>query len=118
MVQLRKMGLVLTNRAILLGAAAFALLPGLASAQPLSAPLNFDIRNMSFDLWCQGTQRYSAERCQARGAADQRAFQEYRAAIERFEIERLKQVRREEQIRERTGRDPTSTVANKRSGFP
>jgi hypothetical protein len=41
-----------------------------ASAQPLSAPLNYNVRTMSFELWCQDTQHYPPERCQARRADD------------------------------------------------
>ena len=108
---------MLRIRAIVLGAAALALAPTIAAAQPLSAPLNFSVRNISFELWCQETQRYPEERCKARGSADLQAFLDYRSAIERYEIDHLKQIQREAQIRQRTNRDPTSTVANKFDGF-
>jgi hypothetical protein len=89
-----------------------------AAGPPLSPPLNFGVKTMSFDLWCQETQRYSQERCAARSTADQKAFEDYRAAIERYEIQHLKEVQREYEIRERTNRDPTSTVGGKRDGLP
>ena len=96
---------------------ALTLLPAFASAQPLQGPLNYGVKNMSFDLWCAETQRYPAERCAARSPADELAFENYRAAIERYELEHLKQVQREYEIRERTNRDPTSTVSRKTDGF-
>jgi hypothetical protein len=37
----------------------------MAAAQPLSGPLNYNVKNMTFDLWCLETQRYAPERCQA-----------------------------------------------------
>ena len=102
----------------LVWAAFIVALPVAASAQPLSGPLNYGVKNMTFDLWCQETQRYSPERCGARSPADEKAFENYRAAIERYELEHLKQIQREQQIRERTNRDPTGTVAGKRDGLP
>ena len=105
------------SREILFAVAAFALWPGLAASQPLSAPSNFGVKSITFDTWCQDRMRYSADRCAARSAADEKAFTDYRSAIERYEIEHLKQVQREYDIRERTNRDPTATVSNKRDGF-
>lgn len=103
---------------IWLGAAVLALWPAFVSAQPLQAPLNFSVKNMSFDLWCAETQRYAPERCAARSPADAKAFEDYRAAIERYEIQHLKQVQREQELRDRGNRDPTSTNARKADGFP
>ena len=103
--------------AIWLGALTLALWPAFVSAQPIQAPLNFSVKNMNFDLWCADTQRYAPERCAARSAADEKAFEDYRAAIERYEIQHLKQVQREQEIRERTNRDPTGTVSRKGDGF-
>jgi hypothetical protein len=89
-----------------------------ANGPPLSPQLNFSVKNMSFDLWCQDTQRYAPERCAQRSPADLKAFEDYRSAIERYEIQHLKEVQREYEIRERTNRDPTSTVSGKRDGLP
>ena len=82
---------------------------GTTLAQPLSAPLNYDVKNMTFELWCQETQRYPIERCQARRPADVKAFEDYRAAVERYELQYLKQIQRERQIRDAINRDPTAT---------
>lgn len=87
-------------------------------AQPVSPPAasrsgpeinnrTFDVQHMSFDLWCQETQRYSTERCDARQAADVKAFEDYRATIERYEIEFLRQRQGERDALERITRDPT-----------
>jgi hypothetical protein len=95
-----------------------ALGPGATIAQPLSAPLNYDVKTMTFDMWCQETQRYSAERCQARRPADVKAFEDYRAAIERYELQYLKQVERERQIRDSVNRDPTQSATTRLDTVP
>ena len=56
-----------------------------------------NVRPMDFDLWCQQTQRYTIERCTARRDEDVKAFEDYRTAIERYELDYLKQV--QEKIR-------------------
>ena len=89
-----------------------------AHAQPISPPAasrtgpemntrTFNVQHMSFDSWCQETQRYTAERCAARQAADVQAFDAYRATIERYEIEFLRQRQGERDSLERVTRDPT-----------
>ena len=98
--------------------AALAALPAASWAQPLSGPLNYNVKNMSFDLWCQETMRYSQERCTARNPADEKAFEDYRAAIERYELNHLKDIQRQQQIQERTNRDPTATVSGKLDSVP
>jgi hypothetical protein len=90
----------------------------MAAAQPLSGPLNYNVKNMTFDLWCLETQRYAPERCQARSPADVKAFEDYRAAIERYELNHLKDVQRQQQFQERINRDPTSTAASNRDSTP
>jgi hypothetical protein len=90
---------------------------GVSSAQPLSGPLNYDVKTLTFELWCQETQRYPAERCDARRPADLAAFEAYRASIERYELQYLKQVDRERQIRDSVNRDPMqSTISRQDSG--
>lgn len=92
--------------------------PAVAVAQPLSGPLNYNVRNMTFDLWCLETQRYAPERCQARSPADLKAFEDYRAAIERYELNHLKDVQRQQQFQERINRDPTATASGNRDSTP
>ena len=89
-----------------------------APAQPLSGPLNYDVKNLTFEAWCQETQRYPAERCQARSQADLTAFENYRAAIERYELQYLKQVQRERQIRDSVTRDPTQSATSRQDSVP
>jgi hypothetical protein len=78
----------------------------------------FGVQTMDFDLWCQQTQRYAAERCSARRPEDVKAFEDYRSSIERFELDHLKQVQKDEEVRARTNRDPTQTVTGKQDGLP
>jgi hypothetical protein len=92
------------------------LLSTAASAQPAATrsqsapndgPRTFNVQRMSFDMWCQDTQRYAIERCTARQADDLKAFEEYRATVERYEIEFLRQQEQERSAQERVNRDPT-----------
>jgi hypothetical protein len=78
----------------------------------------FGVRNMDFDLWCQQTQRYDAARCSARRAEDLKAFEDYRSSIERYELDYLKQVQKDQDLRARTNRDPSQTVSGKQDGVP
>ena len=102
--------------------------PGAASAQsssvpsqagePLSPPLSYDVKTMSFERWCQETQQYPSERCDARRPADVKAFQDYRDAVERYELEYLQQVQKDEEAKSRVNRDPTQTVRSKQDALP
>jgi len=91
---------------------------GTTLAQPLTGPLNYDVKTMTFESWCQETQRYPTERCQARRPADVTAFENYRAAIERYELQYLKQVERERQIRDSVNRDPTQSAISRQDSVP
>src|SRR5256885_12776532 len=98
-----------------------SVLPQLAFAQAqgretTTGSTTFDVKIMTFDSWCQNTQRYNADRCQARRAEDVKAFEDYRGAVERYELDYLKQVQKERDIRSLTNRDPTATVSGKRDG--
>ena len=65
-----------------------------AIAQPLSGPLIYSARSISFESWCRETQHYPSDRCLARSAADVKAFENYRAALERYEPQHLKKTHR------------------------
>src|SRR5882762_1917138 len=78
----------------------------------------FGVRTVDFDLWCQQTQRYDAARCAARRPEDVKAFEDYRASIERYELDYLKQVQKDQELRARTNRDPSQTVSGKQDGVP
>ena len=109
--------------AVLLAAGA-SLLPGASWAQVLQgdrgpAPaLTLNVRTLDFDLWCQQTQRYAADRCAARRPEDVKAFEDYRATVERYEFDYLRQKDREEQVRTRINRDPNQTLLGKQDGLP
>jgi hypothetical protein len=88
-------------------------------AQPLSGPLNYNVRTMSFELWRQDTPHYPPERCQARRPEDVAAFESYRRLIERYELDYLKRVQKD-QAAERSfiNRDPSQTVLDKVDTLP
>jgi hypothetical protein len=111
---------------------AIALLAGImqsgwASAQQLpvapgidlsTGQTTYNVKPMDFDLWCQQTQRYSTDRCAARRVEDTKAFEDYRTAVERYELDYLKQLQRDEDLRARTSRDPLQNVQGKQDGLP
>jgi hypothetical protein len=112
---------------LIFAASLMTLLPGLAGGQNLppspgrgltNGTTSFPVRTMDFDLWCQQTQRYDAMRCMARRPEDIKAFEDYRGSIERYELDYLRQVQKDQEIRNRTNRDPTQTVTGKQDGVP
>jgi hypothetical protein len=78
----------------------------------------YNVKPMDFDLWCQQTQRYSADRCAARRLEDVMAFEDYRTAVERYELDYLKQLQKDENFRTQTTRDPLQNVQGKQDGLP
>jgi hypothetical protein len=98
-----------------------------ALAQPLpvgpgvdlsTGQTRLNVRQLDFDLWCQQTQRYSIERCTARRDEDVKAFEDYRTAIERYELDFLKQEQKDQDFRARINRDPLQNTQGKQDGLP
>lgn len=91
-------------------------LPGTAAAQISTqsitepAPRLLDVHQMSFSLWCQETQQWPTARCEQRRPADVKMFEDYRAAVERYEVQYLRQRQRDVEIQNRLSRDPSDTV--------
>jgi hypothetical protein len=84
----------------------FVLACGLAlSLLPVAAQgagdVGYNVQVLSFDMWCQETKGYPAERCDAREPADEAAFEQYRATVERYELPYLKRMEEERELRER-----------------
>jgi hypothetical protein len=75
--------------------AAFALVGVSAAAQ--TPPMHYDLHAMSFDMWCQEVKHYPPERCDKRLAADDDDFQNYRKAVENYEIRRQQNQRQEQE---------------------
>jgi hypothetical protein len=90
----------------------------LSIGQGYNGQSSYNVRQMDFDLWCQQTQRYEADRCVARRAEDVKAFEDYRTSIERYELDYLKQVQRSQDAQVRTNRDPLQNVRGKQDGLP
>lgn len=87
-----------------LGLVAATLLPATAGAA--NPNVNYDVRVLSFDMWCLETAHYSAERCDARAPDDVDEFEIYRAAVERYELPYLKRQQAERQENDRLSHDP------------
>jgi hypothetical protein len=57
------------------------------SANYIRPPLTYSVKTLSFDRWCIEEQRYPSSRCDRRLAADVAAFEDYRARVERYDLE-------------------------------
>ena len=66
-----------------------------ASAQ--TPPTGYKLHEMNFDMWCQETMHYSAERCDRRDPKDNQAFQDYLRVIEKYELEQDQRKRADEE---------------------
>ena len=82
---------------------AAALLPVAAGA--VSPNVNYDVRVLSFDMWCMETAHYAPDRCDARAPDDVAEFEVYRAAVERYELPFLKRQQAERQENDRISHD-------------
>jgi hypothetical protein len=92
---------------------------GVALAQtPEPGATPYDVKEITFDSWCQNTQRYSADRCQARRAEDVMAFENYRGTVEHYEFDYLKKEQKDQEIQNLTNRDPTANVSGKLDATP
>jgi hypothetical protein len=96
----------------------FIAIAGSAFAQPLSVRTNYDVKNMSFDRWCQEAKQYPAGRCDARRPEDVKAFENYRAIIERYELDYQKRVQHNEELQTNLNRDPTQIIQNRQDALP
>jgi hypothetical protein len=88
------------------------------NVDPSTGQTSYNVKNMDFDLWCQQTQRYDISRCEARRAEDVKAFEDYRTAVERYELDFLKQQQRDNEFRAQTSRDPLQNAQSKQDGLP
>lgn len=69
------------TRTLLAAAALTALcLPAVAQTH------RYDVQTINFDLWCQETQHLPPDRCDKRLPADEAAYEDYRAKVEKYEI--------------------------------
>ena len=59
---------------------------------------NYDVKTMNFDLWCQETAHFPADRCDKRTDADEKTFEDYRTQIERYEVPYLQQQQNDLQL--------------------
>jgi hypothetical protein len=83
-----------------------------------TAPTAYNVKSLDFDLWCQQTQGYSSERCGERRVDDISAFEHYREVVERYELDRLKRIQRDEDTLSHFMGDPFRTVQNKQDQLP
>lgn len=92
-----------------LPALALAQVPGTATTQPLT----YAIATLSFDSWCQEDQHLPPARCDARHQEDVRAFEDYRARVERYDLQyqqdRTKENRFEKDVLQRDHSAPPVT---------
>jgi hypothetical protein len=87
-----------------------AILPAKAadtSAPNETGPTTLNVQNMTFDMWCQDTQRYSFERCQARNVKDQQDFELYRNTVENYEVQYLQDKQKDAEFQRQLTHDPS-----------
>jgi hypothetical protein len=78
-------------RSLILAAACFfCALPAAAQQNPSDRNVRYDLQDLNFDMWCQETQKLPPDRCDKRTAADEAAFEQYRNAVEKYELQYLK----------------------------
>lgn len=58
----------------------------------------YDVKTMNFDLWCQEQAKLPPDRCDKRTPEDDKAFEAYRAKIEKYEIPYLQRKDHDEQL--------------------
>lgn len=61
---------------------------------------------LGFDMWCQEVETLAESRCDQHRPEDVKAYQAYRALMERFQEERDAKARKEREISESLNRDP------------
>lgn len=125
----------MSRRILAIAAVAVSMSLGWAMAQPIpvapgvdlsiapnvdasTGQTGYNVKNMDFDLWCQQAQRFELSRCEARRPEDVKAFEDYRTAVERYELDFLKQQQRDNQFRAQVSRDPLQNVQSKQDGLP
>lgn len=89
------------------------------SAAAQTPPTSYKLHNMNFDMWCQETKHYPPARCDQRLPGDDKEFQAYRAAVEKYELRHLKQQRQEQDWnRDLLNRDPIDNPTRPSSAPP
>jgi hypothetical protein len=71
-----------------------ALAASAAAAQPSTG---YKLENINFDMWCQETKHYPPARCDQRLPEDNKEFEAYVHAIEKYELRRLKNQRQRQE---------------------
>jgi len=116
---MKKLSLVMTAFCVIRVSGALAQsLPAAPGLDLSIGPSPYNVKTMDFDLWCQQTQRYAIERCTARRPEDVKAFEDYRSSVERYELDYLKQVQKDNDTLAIFNRDPLQTVRGKQDGVP
>ena len=77
-------------------AVGFALTAFSASAQ--TPPTSYGLHNLNFDMWCQEQKHYPPERCDKRLPDDDAEFKTFRQTVETYELERLQQQRKGQEL--------------------
>jgi hypothetical protein len=89
----RKLGVMNGMKALVLAASAALL------AWPVHAQTGrYDVKPMNFDLWCQEQANLPPDRCDKRLPEDDKAFEAYRAKIEKYEIPYLQRKDHDQQL--------------------
>ncbi len=97
-------------------ALALAALPAKAAGPNDTGPTTLNVQNMTFDMWCQDTQRYSYDRCQARNVKDQQDFELYRNTVENYEVQYLQDKQKDAEFQHQLMHDPSVPAGTHATG--
>ena len=61
-----------------------------AQQNPSDRTVRYNMQDLNFDMWCQETQKLPPDRCDKRTPDDEAAFEQYRDAVEKYELQYLK----------------------------
>jgi len=86
-------------RKFFLGVVALALsVPALAQQNPNDKTTRYNVQDINFDLWCQETAALPPDRCDKRTPDDEAAYEAYRGAVEKYEIQYLKRKQSDQNL--------------------
>jgi hypothetical protein len=71
-----------------------------------SAPAREDV--FSFDMWCLEMKLYASQRCDARRSDDVKAYEQYRADVEKFDSARNTRAERDRELQQKLNPDSSS----------
>lgn len=83
--------------------------PAMAADDDLAAGSGYGSDNLTFERWCAEIQKYPQERCAAKRAEDQTAYEETKLRLQEIEVQHAKEQRQDRDFREQFDAHRTMT---------